>query len=325
MNPIEARMYLDGRQRQQPTLQGLAEEQDFEASLKQRIAAQRNLELDHGYRRRTPGYREYADEALHDLFPTGADMLSTTGIPLVADAADAALAANSLTKGEYRNAFGYGLGAALPFVAGSGIIRTLDEVADAPEKTARGYKLFRTLKSRPGELLPLYVKNKDEVPMGDWVRAEAGELTDRGKVKSALGPLAYRPGWHGGDAPASFHIGVNKGPGNKPLNRGERQVWAEVDFADDVDWQSKAIAQAIRKKNSDDIIASTAHITDQVPYMGYYRYKTNPNMAGEWMIGGDMRVNRVLSDEEVADINAMLGGPQDLPRTKPLDLREYGF
>lgn len=323
MNPIEARMYLDRRRRQQPALHELAQTID-DVSLREQMDAQRKLELQHEYRRRTPGYQGYASEARQELFPTGADMLSTTGIPIVADAADAALAADAARRGDWLPAGAHTVGALLPFIGGAGIIRTLD-FADEPEKTQRAYKMFRTLKSRPGELMPLFVKNTEGLPMGEWLRAEAGDLTPKGKVKSSLGPLAYRPGWHAGDAPASFHIGAKPGPDRKPTERGPRQVWAEVDMAADKDWQAEAIARAIRKKNSDEIIASTAHITDQVPYGGFYRYKTNPNMQGEWLIGGDMRINRVLSDEEVADINAMLGGPPDLPRAQPLDLREYGF
>jgi hypothetical protein len=56
-----------------------------------------------------------------------------------------------------------------------------------------------------------------------------------------------------------------------------------------------------------------AHITDQVPLGGFYRYKTNPNMTGNWLIGGNMKVNRVLPDEEVKAINDA-AGTADLPR-----------
>jgi hypothetical protein len=56
-----------------------------------------------------------------------------------------------------------------------------------------------------------------------------------------------------------------------------------------------------------------AHITDQVPFGGFYRYKTNPNMTGNWLIGGNMKVNRVLPDEEVKAINDA-AGTADLPR-----------
>jgi hypothetical protein len=83
-------------------------------------------------------------------------------------------------------------------------------------------------------------------------------------------------------------------------------------MADDVDWQKVANERArITKKGTPD--PKTAHITDQVPFGGYYRYKTNPNMTGEWLIGGDMRVNRILTDDEVKAINDA-AGVSDLPR-----------
>lgn len=187
--------------------------------------------------------------------------------------------------------------------------------AVAPEdaEAATGYKLFRQV---DGKLYPLFVNRSTEVPMGEWLKAEAGELTPEGKVKSSLGPLAYRPGWHAGDLPIATHIGGKSGPVKAPNYRPNDQVWAEVEFPEDVDWQAIANANATRNK-AGEIIPRTAQITDQVPYGGFYRYKTNPNMTGEWMIGGDMKVNRVLSDEEVQAINEA-SGVADLPRLQSI-------
>jgi hypothetical protein len=187
--------------------------------------------------------------------------------------------------------------------------------AMAPEdaEAATGYKLFRQV---DGKLYPLFVNRSTEVPMGEWLKAEAGELTPEGKVKSSLGPLAYRPGWHAGDLPIATHIGGKSGPVKAPNYRPNDQVWAEVEFPEGVDWQAIANANATRNK-AGEIIPRTAQITDQVPYGGFYRYKTNPNMTGEWMIGGDMKVNRVLSDEEVQAINEA-SGVADLPRLQSI-------
>ena len=41
---------------------------------------------------------------------------------------------------------------------------------------------------------------------------------------------------------------------------------------------------------------------DYIPVGGFYRYKTNPHMLADWIITGAIRVNRILSDAEVADI-----------------------
>ena len=73
-----------------------------------------------------------------------------------------------------------------------------------------GYKLFRVKKSRPGELFPLYVLADEPVPIGVWVGATEGPRTPEGKVKSKIGPLAFRPGWHLSDIPLAIHIGIKE-------------------------------------------------------------------------------------------------------------------
>lgn len=49
---------------------------------------------------------------------------------------------------------------------------------------AIGYKLFRT---KNGKLYPLYVLANKETPVGKWIEAECGEMSENGKVKSRLG------------------------------------------------------------------------------------------------------------------------------------------
>ena len=44
----------------------------------------------------------------------------------------------------------------------------------------KAYKLFRV---KSGALFPLYVLSDKEVPIGQWIPAECGELTENGKVK----------------------------------------------------------------------------------------------------------------------------------------------
>ena len=190
-----------------------------------------------------------------------------------------------------------------------------------PESTQTAYKLFRT--DPEGNLYPLFVNANQQVPIGQWLPAEAGEMTGD-KVKSKIGALAYRPGWHAGDLPIATHIGEKYDPQTllkdktmrTPNVRPDNQVWAEVEMPADYDWQTEALNRAQRNK-AGEVIPRTAHITDQVPYGGFYRYKTNPNMTGEWLIGGQMRVNRVLGDDEVRAINEA-AGVADLPRLSQL-------
>jgi hypothetical protein len=197
-----------------------------------------------------------------------------------------------------------------------------------PQKTQTAYKLFRVKKSEPGKLFPLYVLSEKEVPVGEWIEASMGGMVKdtKGnvKVKSSLGPLAMRPGWHSGDAPFSTHIGKKVDKKDKsPSFRADNTVWAEVEVGADVDWQQEANARAEYTKDGK-LISKTAHITDQIPALGFYKYKTNSNMTGNWLISGEMKVNRILTDEQVAEINEKAGF-EDLPRLEPMDWKAYGF
>lgn len=192
-----------------------------------------------------------------------------------------------------------------------------------PKQTVKAYKLFRVDPRKPGQLFPLFVSANDPVGIGTWLDAGTGKSTAEGKVKSKLGPLAFRPGWHAGDLPIATHIGgKSKSDLTAPDIRPENQVWAEVELAADRDWQSEANKRGTNAQGK--LISVRAHITDQLPEDGYYRYKTNPNMTGNWLISGSMKVNRILSDEEVRSINAE-AGVADLPRQKPFDAAKYGF
>jgi len=178
-----------------------------------------------------------------------------------------------------------------------------------PKKTVKAYKLFT---QKDGELYPLFVKANETVPMGKWLAADVGPMVG-GKVKSKIGQLAFRPGWHSGDMPVATHIGGKSDNRlKKPNYRPDNQVWAEVEVSNDVNWQKEANKRASVTKQGK-IIPRTAQISDQVPEGGHYRYKTNPNMTGEWLISGEIKVNRILTDEEVKEINGKLG-VADLPR-----------
>lgn len=191
-----------------------------------------------------------------------------------------------------------------------------------PKKTVKAYKLFRVHKDHPGKLFPLFVDANTPVEMGKWVDAKEGEMKD-GKVKSKIGSLAYRPGWHAGDLPIATHIGEKSDSSlTAPDRRPANHAWAEVEMPDDVDWQTEANKRGTNAQGK--LVPVKAHITDQIPHGGHYRYKTNPNMTGNWLIGGSMKVNRVLTDKEVERINNA-AGLSDLPREQPFKKKEFGF
>ncbi len=171
-------------------------------------------------------------------------------------------------------------------------------------KTKIVYKLFRM---KGGKLYPLYVNANEETPLRMWLSAKEGERTDKGKVKSRLGALAFRPGWHCSEFPAATHIGEKANPKDaKPSFRPEEQVWCECLIHDNVDWQSRADAAGKNPRDKQ---------LGEVPVDGFYAYRTNPNMLGTWLIAGELFVKRILSDGEVAVINKKFG-VSDLPRRK---------
>ena len=191
-----------------------------------------------------------------------------------------------------------------------------------PQNITKAYKLFRVHKKHPGKLFPLFVDSDKPVEVGNWTAAKVGEMAGD-KVKSKIGPLAYRPGWHAGDVPVATHIGEKNDLNAKaPTHRPDNHVWAEVHMPNDVDWQSEANRRGTNASGK--VVPVKAHITDQIPVGGHYRYKTNPNMTGEWLIGGSMKVHKVLNDKEVASINKK-AKLSDLPRLKPQNLADYGF
>jgi len=209
-----------------------------------------------------------------------------------------------------------------------GLKKLINNDVTVPTDTKTVYKLFKVKKGYPGELFPLFVGANQSVTTGEWIQAKAGELTQtkEGKtmVKSTLGPLAYRPGWHSGDIPIATHIGSKINKNDKaPSLRSPNQVWAEVEVGNDVDWQTIANERAEIGKNGKPI-AKTAHITDQLPLGGSYKYKTNSNMTGSWVISGEMKVNKVLTQAEVDQINKE-NKAKDLPRTEPFNYETYGF
>lgn len=180
-----------------------------------------------------------------------------------------------------------------------------------PKNTVDGYKLFRT-KPNDDSLYPLFVDRNTPVAVGDWSDAIIGGAGKGGKVKSSIGDLAMRPGWHAADVPVATHIGGRSVPGLKgPDYRPPWQQWANISMGNDRNWQEEATSRA-RKTAAGDIDVSTAHITDQIPEMGHYRYKTNPNMTGEWLIGGEMKINDTITAEQAREISRQ-AGLDDLP------------
>lgn len=164
---------------------------------------------------------------------------------------------------------------------------------------AIGYKLFR--QSKDGNLHPLFVNANQILPIGEWLSAECGERLENGKVKSRLGGLAFRPGWHLNDKiPYVDHI-YTVHEGAKYLK--DNCVWAEVEY-NEKSYQTEANNAGLNKKGI--IIQKNAQL-DYVPVGGYYKYKTNPTMFDAWIISGEIRIIRIVPDAEVEEICSKAG------------------
>lgn len=184
----------------------------------------------------------------------------------------------------------------------------------------KGYKLFRVLKGRPGELFPLFVDSNNSTPIGEWVDAKEGERTDSGKVKSKLGELCFRPGWHLSDIPLAVHIGVKDESGNI-IAMHKDHIWCECEYTDNIDYQEIANKNGMKDGK---LVPKFAYL-EEIPKDGYYRYKTNPMQLGNWIIAGGIKIERVLSDDEVAYILIKEGYEPMEREGGPIDLEKYGF
>lgn len=77
-------------------------------------------------------------------------------------------------------------------------------------------------------------------------------------------------------------------------------VWAECEYVAEVDYQEEAMSYGYRKGNK--FQHSLAGLP-RVPEKGAYKYRTNPKPETvPWVITGAIKVNSLLSDEEVASI-----------------------
>lgn len=179
-----------------------------------------------------------------------------------------------------------------------------------PKKKGIGYKVF-VLKD--GKLYPPMVANPDgaATPVGVWLDADAAPIageskTGRPQVKQGgkgtqggSGKLAYRPGWHLGVVPYAIQFNRKDADGNKTLFP-KNFVFAEVEYAADVDYQEEARQEGINSSGKyQHSLAGLKHL----PTDGYYMYRTNPNPETDpWVITGAMKVNRILTRAEQAEL-----------------------
>ena len=139
------------------------------------------------------------------------------------------------------------------------------------------YKLFRM---KEGRLYPLFVETGREMKMGIWLEAGVGELVDPTHVKSKLGPLALRPGFHSTEVPFTDWIGKRQGG---VLVQRQDTVWCECE----VDGQQEHPSERYGKR--------------MLPEDWYY-FRTKPNQPFSWIISNRIKIMRVLDHAEVETV-----------------------
>ncbi len=208
-----------------------------------------------------------------------------------------------------------------------------------PKKTGIGYKVFF---QKNGKLYPPMVANPNgaDTPVGVWLDADAAPIveqskTGRNKVRAGgkgtqggSGTLAYRPGWHLGKIPYALQFNRGEKVDNTLGIRNQKGelikvgryfpadfVWAEVEYAADKDYQDEAMKHGINPSGKfQHSLAGLPHL----PKDGSYEYRTNANPATDpWIITGSMKVNRILTKQEVDAIVITAGRqPQEVePRS----------
>ncbi|MBQ9632945.1 MAG: hypothetical protein IJV04_08565 [Lachnospiraceae bacterium] len=141
------------------------------------------------------------------------------------------------------------------------------------------YKLFRI---RDGDLYPLYVEAGRKVRQGVWEEARVGRLTPDGRhVYGRTGLLSARPGWHSTEVPFTDWIGRKGADGR--LYQWCGTAWTECEV------------------DGGQIIVTDRYGLRTVPD-GWYYFRTNPKQDRPWIISGRIKVIRILTHDEVAEI-----------------------
>jgi hypothetical protein len=124
----------------------------------------------------------------------------------------------------------------------------------------------------------MFVCANEELPMGCWIDAKVGELKDETHVKSRLGALALRPGFHSCEVPFTDWIG-KRGKDGKLYQR-TNTVWCECEV------------------EGGQIIVSERYGLRTIPD-GWYYFKTRAKQPFPWVISNKIKINRILNQSEV--------------------------
>ena len=140
------------------------------------------------------------------------------------------------------------------------------------------YKLFRIKK---GKLYPLFVDANAEMQLNTWLHAKVGDLYDATHVKSKLGALSLRPGFHSTKVPFTDWIG-KKGKDGKLYQKPDT-VWCECEVS------------------GDEVVVANKNGLRTLPN-GWYYFKTKAKQPFPWIISDCICIKRILTYDEVEKI-----------------------
>lgn len=141
------------------------------------------------------------------------------------------------------------------------------------------YKLFRF---KSGKLFPLYVFANEEVEIGKWLDAKVGDKADETHVKSRLGALSLRPGWHSTTLPFTDWIGQKMPDGT--LAQRANTVWCECEVkGEEIECKDRYGFRELQRDK-------------------WYYFRTNSKQKDPWIISDWIKINKILSRNEVVQI-----------------------
>lgn len=154
-----------------------------------------------------------------------------------------------------------------------------------------------------------------------------GFLPEGSKAKY-ITALAYRPGWHAADLPYFPQGGKQDPESNYGNVHRSNQVVFECDLSANKDYTEIARRQAKAYNSEGKFVARNADL-QYMPKDGYYQYTTNQFLKdedeGHWYIGGAMKINRALTQEECDTILKENGKAVQEWENDILDLKKLNY
>lgn len=147
-----------------------------------------------------------------------------------------------------------------------------------------GYKLFEM--NEEGKLFPLFIGKNSEVPIGEWIHAEF--IPTKG--------FAQRGGWHIGELPDAAWLKGYDGSDvgcYKPRFKHGKRVWTMVEYNTTHCYDNEV--KELPKKC----------FMDKIPENGYYIFREVGK--GNWVITSDIKVIKIITDEERLQILEEIG------------------